>query len=47
VAGERRKFPPLSSNPPFSKTNLAGVISQYTFGGNDGFKKIKNLEFLK
>jgi hypothetical protein len=27
------------SNPPFSKTNLAGVIKWLTFGGNDGFKK--------
>ncbi len=23
------------SNPPFSKINLAGVISQYHFGGNN------------
>ncbi len=49
----------IVSNPPFSKTNLAGVISQPTFGGNDGFKKksktagtmdfkkIENLEFFK
>jgi hypothetical protein len=43
------------SNPPFSKTNLAGVISRPTFGGIEAsvsagtmdFKKIENLEFLK
>jgi len=29
----------FASNPPFSKNHLAGVISQRTFGGNDGFKK--------
>ena len=27
------------SNPPFSKNNLAGVISQLTSGRNDGLKK--------
>jgi hypothetical protein len=27
------------SNPPFLKTNLAGVISRPSFRGNDGFKK--------
>jgi hypothetical protein len=33
---ETREF---VSNPPFSKTNLAGVISCYNLRGNDGFKK--------
>jgi len=37
----------FASNPPFSKNNLTGVISHGTFGGNDGFKKIESLEFLK
>jgi hypothetical protein len=37
----------FASNPPFKKNNFAGVISQSSFGGNDGFKRIKNLEFLK
>jgi hypothetical protein len=27
------------SNPPFKKKELAGVLSQSTFGGNDGLKK--------
>jgi len=36
-----------ASNPPFSKKELAGVLSHGTFGGNDGLKKIENLEFFK
>jgi len=36
-----------ASNPPFSKKELAGVLSQYTFRGNDGLKKIEKLDFLK
>jgi hypothetical protein len=34
------------SNPPFLKKELAGVLLQSTFGGNDGLKKIENLEFF-
>jgi hypothetical protein len=35
-------------NPPFLKKELAGVISQYTVRGNNGFKKkIENLELYK
>jgi len=36
------------SNPPFSKNYLVGVISRMELlAGNDGFKKIENLEFFK
>jgi hypothetical protein len=49
---ETREF---VSNPPFSKTNLAGVIRTTVTGGNEAsvsagtmdLKKIENLEFLK
>jgi hypothetical protein len=35
-------------NPPFLKKELAGVISQYTFRGNNGFKKkSKTWNFIK
>jgi hypothetical protein len=32
----------FASNPPFLKKELAGVLSQSSFGGNDGYlKKLK------
>ena len=38
----------FDSNPPFSKKMSRHFhFAQVTFGGNDGFKKIENLEFLK
>jgi len=37
----------FASNPPFSKKELGGVLSHPTFRGNDGFKKIENLELKK
>jgi len=37
-----------ASNPPFSKEELAGVLSQYNFRGNDGFiKKLKTWNLKK
>jgi len=29
----------FTCNPPFSKKELAGVLSHPSFGGNDGLKK--------
>jgi hypothetical protein len=37
----------FTCNPPFSKKELAGVLSHPSFGGNDGLKKNENLEFFK
>jgi hypothetical protein len=41
---ETREF---VSNPPFLKTNLAGVISQPTFGGNEVSVSAGTMDFKK